>query len=117
MSFNNGMIRVLVIGSTLLIAQMVPAFAEKVTLACRYHPEDTPWYMIIDTDANTVTVSYFSDPKKTYPARITDDAVTWYSKSGNDTYVNTYDRQTGTESGEVNHGSPPTPCVRVPKPW
>jgi|GEM_PF-5871104 hypothetical protein len=48
------------------------------------------------------------------PAQITDDAVTWYDKGGNNNYLNTYNRQTGTFSGHYNYGSAPLPCVRPP---
>ena len=72
--------------------------------------------MTIDTDAKTVTVTL--PLSATYPAQITDNAVTWYSGgAGNNTYRNTYNRQTGQLDGELTYGNAPLPCVRVPKPW
>jgi hypothetical protein len=110
------MIRVLVIGSILLIAGVVPAFAEKVTLACS-EPGSGLVYLTIDTIAKTV-----KDPLGTYPAQITDDAVTWYAGNGGwPNVLNTYDRQTAqyrgwmtVQYGNINNLGTLT-CVKAPE--
>jgi hypothetical protein len=110
------MIRVLIIDLMLMIAGAVPAFAEKVTLGCRYDSSRLFYYITINTDAKTVTIAAPGSPLPvTHPAQITDDAVTWY-EGDNNTYPNTYDRRTGLFSGQYNYGDPPLPCVRPPAP-
>ncbi|MGO9685843.1 MAG: hypothetical protein ACLPTZ_25270 [Beijerinckiaceae bacterium] len=47
------MIRVLIIDLMLMIAGVVPAFAEKVTLGCRYNSSELFYYITVDTDAKT----------------------------------------------------------------
>lgn len=71
------MIQVLGIGTILVIVQAVPAFAERVTLACSlgagYHAE----YLTIDTNARTVKGDNGeSNINGTYPALITEIALT-----------------------------------------
>lgn len=95
MSVNNGIIRVLVIGLILLVAEVVPAFAEKVTLACSY--DKTKYvtvYLTIDTVAQTV-----KDKTGTFRAQITDDSVTWSEDGGR----NIFDRLTGQVEGWMNN--------------
>ena len=123
MSFSDRMIRVLGFGSILVIAQAVPAFAERVTLACSlgagYHVE----YFTIDTNARTVKVdngaSYING---TYPVKITEDAVVWQSKGPDGKmYRAEYDRKRARYCGwETNGcGAERTPCVRdtAPRPF
>src|ERR1039457_2465148 len=90
------MIRVLVVSSILMIAQIAPAFAEKVTLACSQGPDKIVFHLTIDTDTKTMTETGTSTG--VYPAKITDDAVTSYSKINPDVR-NTYNRQTAQLSG------------------
>ena len=81
------MIRVLVVGSILLIAQAVPAFAEKVSLKCGDE------YFVFDSDAHSVTFRPYRD-EIVEPARITDAEVTWqhyWPDTGQTDYWN-YDR-------------------------
>jgi len=101
------MIRVLVIGSMLLIAQAAPAFAEKIYLACSYDSSQyVTTYITFDTDAKTV-----KEPAGTFKARITDDAVTWFSRNA----PATYDRQTRQLSFWLSNQMP-VPCVRATEP-
>jgi hypothetical protein len=63
------MIRVLIIDLMLMIAGVVPAFAEKVTLGCRYNSSELFYYITVDTDAKTVTIVSPAVPQIiTYPA-------------------------------------------------
>jgi hypothetical protein len=110
MSFMDRMIRAFCGASILLIAQAVPAFAEKVTLACSLGTGFITTYWTIDTVAKTM-----KEQSGTYPAQITDDAVSWYSQK----MTNTYNRQTAQISGWMSfnwetHQMEPTPCVRAP---
>jgi hypothetical protein len=115
------MIRVLVIGLMLLIAVVVPAFAEKVTLACSYSPETVTSYLTIDTDAKTVTVSEGGDNNGTFPAQITDEAVTFDTRRGPSIYRRQsalwYFNGAGIDyPGEQIRAAGPIPCVRAPAP-
>ena len=67
------MIRELAIGSILLIAQAVPAFAEIVPLACTDDSKGTTHNIVFDTDARTV----LETDNQTYPMTMTDLQVTW----------------------------------------
>lgn len=67
------MIRELAIGSILLIAQAVPAFAEIVPLACTDDSDGTTHHIVFDTDARTV----LETNNQTYPMTMTDLQVTW----------------------------------------
>ena len=73
------MIRELAIGSILLIAQAVPAFAEIVPLACTDDSKGTTHNIVFDTDARTVLET--DNPRETgnhtYPMTMTDLQVTW----------------------------------------
>jgi hypothetical protein len=110
------MIRVLIIDLMLIVAWAVPAFAEKIILGCRQDSSELFYYIIIDAHAKTVTIKAPGPPlPATHPARITEDAITWY-EGGNNKTVNTYDRQTGLFSGQYNYGGAPLPCVRPPTP-
>ena len=126
MSFNERMIRLLLVGSIYLFSQVVPAFAEKITLACSAGPGYIILYLTIDTDAKTV-----KDLNGTFPAQITEDAVLWKGGDGGNGYVfsNRYDRQRATVCGAMTNsdafctryatpglgGAPaPVPCVRAP---
>ena len=116
MSFKGRMVRAFFGGSILLIAQAVPAFAEKITLACSYGGNTVTSYITIDTVAKTVKESIWTTTD-TYPARITDDAITWYSRKHN--MSGTYNRQTRQLSNwmsfnGVTHAFDPVPCARAP---
>jgi hypothetical protein len=67
------MIRELAIGSILLIAQAIPAFAEIVPLACTDDSDGTTHHIVFDTDARTV----LETNNHTYPMTMTDLQVTW----------------------------------------
>jgi hypothetical protein len=95
------MIRELAIGSILLIAQAVPAFAEIVPLACTNDSDGTTEHIVFDTDARTV----LETNNHTYPMTMTDLQVTWqftdYGFSPTGLYLYwTYNRNSGklTES-------------------
>jgi hypothetical protein len=101
------MIRELAIGSILLIAQAVPAFAEIVPLACTNDSDGIAFQIVFDTDALTVT-----DNNHTYPIQMTDLQVTWqfkeygFSPTGLYSYF-TYNRNSGklTESDALGISS------------
>lgn len=70
------MIRVLIIDLMLLIAGVVPAFAKKVTLACRNDSSQLFYYITVNTDAKTVTIAAPGSPlPTTHPAQITDEVL------------------------------------------
>lgn len=119
------MIRALGIGSILVIAQAVPAAAEKITLKCGLGAGYSVMYYTIDTNARTVSVDLGagSGLNGTYPAQITEYAVVWESRGpGGKMHRAMYDRKRagycGWETGECN-GSYITPCVRdaAPRPF
>jgi hypothetical protein len=119
------MIGTLGLGSILIIAQAVPAFAEKVTLKCGNGAGYAVMYYTIDTIAKTVSVNLgaSNNLNGTYPARITEDGVVWESRGPNGKmYTARYDRSRagycGWETGECN-GSHIIPCVRdtTPRPF
>jgi hypothetical protein len=98
------MIRELAIGSILLIAQAVPAFAEIVPLACT--SDRITIHIVFDTDARTVTET----DNHTYPMQMTDLQVTWQWQAQEPTPVlssATYNRNSGqlTESHAAGSGS------------
>jgi hypothetical protein len=110
-------LRLWVVATVCLFAQAVPAFAEKVTLACSYDSNHQTAYLTIDTDTKTVKDAY-----GTFQAQITDDLVTWYSTSYGDGR-NVYNRQSALwysngagfdYQGEVVRAGGPVPCVRAP---
>lgn len=111
------MIRVLGIGSILVIAQAIPAFAEKVTLACSLGPGYSVSYLTIDTIAKTVTDSSVKEHTGTYPAQITENDVVWEAPGiTGHVYRSRYDRQRNGYCGwQTNgcNGSDITPCVRA----
>jgi len=117
------MIRILVTGAILAIAQAVPAFAEKVTLACSLGAGYSVTYLTIDTNAKTVKVNNgASSISGTYPAQITEDTVVWESKGPDGKmYRAEYDRKRAMRCGwETNGcGGERTPCVRdtAPRPF
>jgi hypothetical protein len=117
MGFRNKAVRGLVVGSFLLFSQAFPAFAEKVTLACQQAPPGAVLYLTIDDAAKTLKEEAFAgfSENGTYPVRITDDAVTWASRGGS----NTYYRQTAVYIGiaSVNgftNNYVPMSCVKAP---
>ena len=98
------MIRVLGIGSILVIAQAIPAFAEKVTLACSlgagYHVN----YLTIDTIAKTIIDDHGPGPKGPYSAQITEYTVVWEEKAGGQMYRAEYDRKRASYCGSGTNG-------------
>ena len=73
-------------------------------------------YITIDTIAKTVKELIWTTTD-TYPAQITDDAVTWYSRKHN--MSGTYNRQTRQLSNWMSfngytHAFDPVPCARAP---
>jgi hypothetical protein len=112
----DSMIRVLIIGSVLWIAQAVPASAEKATLACSQGTGYIIFYLAISSDANTVAMSNsYGTDLGTYPARITPDAVTWvmqdYQKQN---YQAIYNRHTAILGGVPGFNGAVVPCTRAP---
>ena len=74
MNFNNRTIRVVFVGSILMIAQVVPALAEKVTLACSAGPGYNTYYYTFDMAAKTVADGW---DRRTHPIQVTDDYIYW----------------------------------------
>lgn len=79
MNLKASMVRGFFGGAMLLIAQAVPAAAEKVTLGCSLGPGYVTFYITIDTVAKTVKENSNAYTGGPFPAQITDDAVTWHS--------------------------------------
>ena len=74
------MIRVLLVGSSLLIAQATPAFAENITLKCGSN------FWTFDMDAKTVNDPE-PDPKgSTHPIQVTHDYIYWSAGGGKRMY-------------------------------
>jgi len=111
------MVRVLVLSSIFLFTSVVPAFAEKVTLACSADPNRyVIIYITIDTDAKTVTDSHTA---QTYPAQITADTVTWEDSMASvpgPGPISTYNRNTAILSGGFGFNGASVPCKRAPPP-
>jgi hypothetical protein len=95
------MIRELAIGSILLIAQAVPAFAEIVPLACTDDSDGTTHHIVFDTDARTVGEidNPLATNNQTYPMTMTDLQMTWgftvYHYIGPLYFYWTYNRNSG----------------------
>lgn len=123
MSLNNKMIRVAGIGAILMIAQAVPAFAEKVTLACSYGAGYHVGYLTIDTNARTVIDDQGPGPKGPWPTQITEYRVTWEEKARDGTMFRAeYDRKRASYCGMGTNGcagGDRVPCVRdtAPRPF
>jgi hypothetical protein len=105
LSFRDRTIRVLGIGSILVIAQAVPVFAEKVTLACSlgagYHVN----YLTIDTNAKTVIDDHGTGYKGPYPAQIAEYTVVWEEKApSGEMYHAEYDRKRASYCGWGTNG-------------
>lgn len=88
-----------------------PAFADKVTLGCSLGGNYITQYFTIDSDAKTVT-----DSSGTYPAQITDDAVSWVATNVpyNHQRTSTYNRNTAQVWGWYSGFSNDIPCVKAP---
>lgn len=115
MSFKVRLMRAFFSGSILLIAQAAPAFAEKVTLKCSNGQGGAIMYFTIDTVAKTMTETANNQVFGTYPAKITNDAVTWISSK----MRGTYDRHTGLVSNWMTFNGytkmyETASCVRAP---
>jgi hypothetical protein len=78
MNAMNGIVRLFVVGPMLLIAQAIPAFAEKVDLMCPAWENHGAYYFTIDTEVMTV-----KDEDGTHPAQITADEVRWFKNNDN----------------------------------
>ena len=81
MSLKDRMIRILGISSILISPQAVPAFAEKITLACSYGGEYVTLYYTFDLAAKTVVdhaaVGDYAIRKDTYKIVITENDIFW----------------------------------------
>ena len=111
------MIRVLVIGSILLIGQALPAFAEIATLSCTSNGSaNSKIIVVFDTDAHTVSDQNKTTAPGTYPMEVTDRYVKWQSLVNSKTFHAVYDRNSGqlTVAGTFYNVYN---CVRVPKPF
>jgi hypothetical protein len=81
------MLRVLVTGSTLLIALSVPAFAEKITLACSKGPGYLTKFWTFDMSAKTVKDPEWDPNGNTHPIRVTADDIYWSAGGGKRMYI------------------------------
>jgi hypothetical protein len=84
------MIRISIAGLILLVAQAVPAFAERITLKCT-NPAGNSRDFTFDTSALTVTVEesqglnlFVGGIGGTFPIRMTEATVTWQNHSNID---------------------------------
>lgn len=113
MIFRNRIIRVLVIGSALLFAQIVPAFAEKTTLACSLGSGYVTLFYTFDLDAKTVKDAEGG----TFAIRITDDEIYWKRSGPAGTWQNVvhiYNRRTAQLVVYYPNGASTTTCQRAP---
>jgi hypothetical protein len=113
MIFSDRMIRVFVVGSILLVAQAVSAFAEKVTLACSQGTGYMTAYYTFDMEAKTVMMPQGGP----YTIQVTDDEIYWKEQHGvfvtfvynrNTARLVTYDPVNGNYSIDC-HKAPPRP--------
>ena len=116
MSFKNRTIRVLFVGSVLLVAQAVPALAEKITLACSLGPGYVTTYFTFDLAAKTVK---HGGGGGTFATRVTDDEISWkshgYIAERSDLWLaTTYDRLTGQLTIYFPDEASTVPCHRAP---
>jgi hypothetical protein len=109
------MTRVLTIGAVLLIAQIVPAFAQKIplTLRCPAQGNVGPFYFTIDLDARTV-----KDATGIYAAEITADLIRWHQKNQyGGWWPRTYVRQSASLTVVYDRESVTWfDCVKAPEP-
>ena len=118
------MIRSLVAAAILLVVQAVPAFAEKVTLACsRDSAQYVTIYLTINSETKTVEMSdSYGHAYGTFPAQITDGSVSWAMKvhytgatNSSITFNPVYNRHTAILSGGPDFNGAVVPCTRAPK--
>jgi hypothetical protein len=80
MSFKDRMIRVF-FGVFLLISQAVPAFAEKITLACSHGGDYITLFYTFDLEAKTVAddapIGTYAIRKGTYAIEVTEEEIFW----------------------------------------
>jgi hypothetical protein len=115
MSFKDRTIRVLFVGSILLIAQAVPALAEKVTLVCSLGPGYVTAYFTFDLAAKTVK----HNSTGTFAIRVTDDEISWnshgYKGEWSDRWLaSIYNRQTTQLTIYEPNGPDTMTCQRAP---
>ena len=111
MSVNNGIIRVLVIGLILLVAEVVPAFAEKVTLACSRDPTQyVTLYYTFDMDAMGVKDAEGG----VFPIQVTDDEIYWKVVKNWGSVVHVYNRQSAQLVIYYYNGAQAIACQRAP---
>lgn len=117
MSFRNGKIRVLFVGSVLLIAQTVPAFAEKVTLMCTLGGDYIKMYFTFDLNEKTVTdprgAGTYAIREGTYAIQVTEDEIFWRINPQDSARYNRRTAQLRLYDRNGDEGV--TPCIRAPR--
>jgi hypothetical protein len=103
------LIPVVVIGS--LIAQAVPAFAEKITLACSRGPGYVTNFWTFDLNAKTVKDPEWDPNGNTHPIQVTDDEISWSAGGGKRIYT------LSTSQLTIYEETPPltVSCQRAPR--
>ena len=104
------MTRGFVIGLVLLIAQAVPAFAEKITLACSSGPGYVTNFWTFDLNAKTVKDPEWDRNGNTHPIQVTDDEIYWSAGGGKRTYNRNTSQLTIYEEASVTLS-----CQRAPR--
>ena len=96
-----------------LIAQVVPAFAERVTLKCDVDSYRTS-YFTFDTDALTVEVEVGWDLLSgTYRIQMTTSKITWQSKNRRDGSLNDFTYKRDTAKMYMEHSRDPNSAIIV----
>ena len=99
--------------TALLIAQVVPAFAERVTLKCDVDSYRTS-YFTFDTDALTVEVEVGWDLLSgTYRIQMTTSKITWQSKNRRDGSLNDFTYHRDTAKMYMEHSRDPNSAIIV----
>jgi hypothetical protein len=99
-----------------LIAQVVPAFAERVTLKCELTglPGWRISYFTFDTDALAVEVDVGWDLLSgTYRIQMTTAKITWQSKNRRDGSLNDFTYNRGTAKMYMEHSRDPNSRIIV----
>jgi hypothetical protein len=102
------MIRVFAAGLILLIAQVVPAFAERVALACSRGGDYIILYYTFDMSAMRVTSSEVPG-ESPYAIKVTEHQIYWKGYNGND---HVYDRHAARLT-IINQNGPSTIQCRL----
>jgi hypothetical protein len=88
MNSNYRVIRVLIVAAVWIIAQAVPAFAEKITLACSLGAPGPTYYFTFNLAAKTVKDEMTGE---VHPLGVTADELRW---QGTVTVIYVYNRNT-----------------------